>query len=142
MHKRLIVLCRPRIVLCKSLLTTALLALCAAPAQSDTLQTPQPRMDEAVRILLVTTTPPARSFYRPDAYRCGDYAVFAGSTLSTVRYWTQHGASPQQAVEMTSRGGADADLAERAAQAPDTITPDDFRRQTLVECLNAAAERR
>lgn len=156
MHTRLIVLCRrrmflcgphavlhkPRIVLPGSPAVTVLLALCATPAHADALPPSRPQINDAALTFLITTTPLARSLYRPDAYRCGEYAVFAGSTLSTVRYWTEHGASPRQAVEMTSRGGADAFVAERAAEAPDAITPDDFRRQALVDCLDAAAERK
>jgi hypothetical protein len=126
----------------KPLILTALLALLAAPAQSDTLLNAHPRTNEAARTLYATAVPPARPVEGLGVYRCGNYAVFAGSTLSTVRYWIRHGATPQQAVEMTSRGGADAFVAEMAAQAPDAVTPNDFRKQTLVDCLKAAAERK
>jgi len=126
----------------RPLMLTALLVVSAAPAQSDTLQNAHPRTNEAAHTLYATAVPPARPVEGLGVYRCGNYAVFAGSTLSTVRYWIQHGATPQQAVEMTSRGGADAFVAEMAAQAPDAVTPDDFRKQTLVDCLKAAAERK
>jgi hypothetical protein len=127
------------------LVLAALLVLCAAPAQSstpgDTPGAPRAPTNEAVHMVHATATPLVRSLDGLAAYRCGDYAVFAGPTLATVRYWMQQGASPEQAAEMTSLGGADAFLAERAAQAPAAITQDDFRRQTLADCLNAAAER-
>jgi hypothetical protein len=126
----------------KPLLLTALLVVCAAPAQSDALLNAHPRTSTAAHTLYATAVPPARPVAGLGLYRCGNYAVFAGSTLATVRYWIQHGATPQQAAEMTSRGGADAFVAEMATQAPDAITPDDFRRQILVDCLKAAAERK
>ncbi len=126
----------------RPLILTALLVVCATPAQSDTLQNPHVQPNQPAHIIHATAAPPARPVEGLGVYRCGNYAVFAGSTLSTVRYWIQHGATPQQAVEMTSRGGADAFVAEMAAQAPDAVTPDDFRKQTLVDCLKAAAERK
>lgn len=126
----------------KLLILAALLVPCAAPAQSDALRTARAPTHEAAHVIYATATPQARSFDGLAEYRCGGYAVFAGPTLATVRYWMGQGETPQQAAEMTSRGGADAFLAERAAQAPAAITEDDFGRQALVDCLNAAAERR
>ncbi len=126
----------------KPLILAALLVPYAVPAQSDTLRVPRPPTVEVAHAIDATVTSPARSFDALAEYRCGDYTVFAGPTLATVRYWVGQGATPQQAAEMTSRGGADAFLAERAAQAPAAITLDDFRRQALADCLNAAAERK
>jgi hypothetical protein len=135
--------------LCNPFILTALLSLGAAPARSDTLQTTHATLQtspiptqEAGDTSYATATPPARPLDGLEAYRCGNYAVFAGPTLSTVRYWEQHGVTPQRAAEMTSRGGADASLAEMAALAPDSTMLDDFRRQTLVDCLNAASDRK
>jgi hypothetical protein len=126
----------------KLLILAALLVPCSASAGSDLLRAPRAPAAEVAHVIHATATSPERSFDGLAEYRCGGYAVFAGPTLATVRYWMQQGATPQQAAEMTSRDGADAFLAEQAAQAPDSITPNDFRRQALVDCLNAAAERK
>ena len=125
----------------KPLILSALLVLSGALAQSDAAQNLRAQANADAHMVYATLTPLARPLDRLGAYRCGNYAVFAGSILSTVRSWKQQGATPQQAAEMTSRGGADAFVVEMAAQAPDTMTPDDFRRQILVDCLQAAAGR-
>jgi hypothetical protein len=124
----------------KPLILSALLVLSGALAQSDAAQNLRAQANADAHTFYVTATPQARPLDGLRSYRCGSYAVFAGPTLSTVRYWEQQGATPQQAAEMTSLGGADAFVVEMAARAPDTMTPDDFHRKILIDCLQAAAK--
>ena len=82
-------------------------------------------------------TPAACAAFKNDAVVCLSRVELSGEAFDTVRFWEQKGYTPNQAARINP---GDSGLQYQAAEAPASMTRNEFEEKTFFDCLEAAAD--